>query len=348
METHVAQNDGPLKMPPLTENEIRPDSLMSAQMERYEADLARLMQHREEFVFVSCPACDSDESSPEFEKMGIAYVTCAACQTLYTNPRPKREHLQAYYENSENYRYWAEHIFPASEDARRERIFRPRAERIGDLCERFNVDLDVLVEVGPGFGTFCEEMAKIGSFRDIYAIEPTPELAEVCRERGIQVIQSQVEDVDVSALPPVNVIASFEAIEHLFEPIRFVEACNELLSPGGLLVLSCPNGLGFEVGELRASSGTVDAEHLNYFNPDSLSILVSRAGLDPIEVTTPGRLDAELVRKQGLDGRWDPSKSAFLQTVLIDKWDELGESFQDFLVNAKLSSHMWLVARKPS
>lgn len=343
----MAQDDGSLKMPRLVENDIRPESLMSAQMDRYEADLERLLRFRADFVFVCCPACGSNDSTAEFEKMGISYVTCTSCQTLYTNPRPQPEHLQAYYENSENYRYWAEHIFPASEDARRERIFRPRTERILDLCDRFEVHRGVLVEVGPGFGTFCEEMAKSGWFHEIFAIEPTPELASTCRDRGIQVIESPVEKVDAAALPPVDVIASFEAIEHLFEPSQFVESCYGLLAPGGLLVLSCPNGQGFEVTELRESSGTVDAEHLNYFNPDSLSQLVSRAGFIPIEVTTPGRLDAELVRKQGLDGRWDSSKSAFLQTVLIDRWDQLGEHFQDFLVDMNLSSHMWLVARKP-
>ena len=31
---------------------------------------------------------------------------------------------------------------------------------------------------------------------------------------------------------------------------------------------------------------------------------------------------------------------------LIDRWDELGADFQEFLAAHRLSSHMWLVARK--
>ena len=46
------------------------------------------------------------------------------------SPRPDPELLDDYYRNSTNYEYWNTVVFPASEDARRERIFRPRAERV--------------------------------------------------------------------------------------------------------------------------------------------------------------------------------------------------------------------------
>jgi hypothetical protein len=62
-------------------------------------------------------------------------------------------------------------------------------------------------------------------------------------------------------------------------------------------------------------------------------------------VSTPGKLDAELVRKAVLRGNLDLEAQPFLQTVLVDRWDELGEPFQQFLAASKLSSHLWLVAR---
>jgi len=61
---------------------------------------------------------------------------------------------------------------------------------------------------------------------------------------------------------------------------------------------------------------------------------------------TPGRLDAELVRKAVLRGEKDLSGEPFLQQVLIDEWDRLGEPFQEFLVASELSSNQWLVARR--
>ena len=338
--------DAPLQMPTLKDDDIRPSGLMVDQAALFRSDVERLVAHAADFVTVSCPACTEPLSTPRFEKMGLSYVTCTSCSTTYTSPRPKPEHLREYYETSENYKYWATEIFPASEPARRARIFRPRVERILELCDRFDVEPDVLVEVGPGFGTFCEEVLSTQRFSRVLAVEPTPDLAEACRRRGIEVIERPVEEVDVSALPAVSVVASFETIEHLYEPESFVRACFSLLSPGGLLVLTCPNGQGFEVEELGVHADTVDAEHLNYFNPASLSALVSRVGFEPLETSTPGRLDAELVRKKALSGDWSTA-SPFLQRVLLDDWERLGPPFQDYLAANNLSSHMWLVARKP-
>jgi len=44
------------------------------------------------------------------------------------SPRPSPEVMAAYYGDSENYRFWAEHIFPASEAARRDKIHLGRSD----------------------------------------------------------------------------------------------------------------------------------------------------------------------------------------------------------------------------
>lgn len=331
----------------LSEGDIRPASLMDQQGAHFAADVARLLANASEFVAVSCPACGGEDATSAFEKAGFSYRTCDGCQTIYLSPRPTPELLHQYYANSENYRFWAEKIFPASEDTRRDRIFRPRVERVLEFCARHDTPTGVLVEVGAGFGTFCEEVERTAAFDRVVAVEPTPELAAGCRARGLTVVDRPIETVPDDELPEADVIASFETIEHLFDPSAFVRACSRRLRPGGLLVLTCPNGEGFDVVVLGPKSDTVDAEHLNYFNPASLHRLVTGAGLDVLEVLTPGELDAQLVRRKALSGEYDLSASPFLRRVLVDEWDRLSDPFQDFLAANLLSSHMWLVARKP-
>jgi hypothetical protein len=75
-------------------------------------------------------------------------------------------------------------------------------------------------------------------------------------------------------------------------------------------------------------------------------LLVRSCGFDVLEVQTPGKLDAELVRKKVLEGEFDLSDQRFLKQILIDKWEHVGEAFQEFLAGSQLSSHMWLVARR--
>src|SRR5271157_5641321 len=110
----------------MREGEIRPDHLMQEQRRRFEADIARLLERRGEFVQVACPACGSESSRSAFRKYALDYLECPACETIYISPRPSPALLEMYYSTSENYAYWNQHVFPESENTRREKIFRPR------------------------------------------------------------------------------------------------------------------------------------------------------------------------------------------------------------------------------
>jgi len=329
----------------LKEEEIRPQALMAEQRRRFANDIARLLKSKASFVQVPCPACGGERRAPAWVKYELSYVTCLECQTIYINPRPPPAVLEDYYRNSENYAYWNDVIFPASETARREKLFKPRAQRLVELCRRHGITGGSLLEVGAGFGTFGEEVKRLGFFTRFIAVEPTPHLAATCRGRGLEVLESPIEQV---ALPEasVDVIASFEVVEHLFSPKDILQKAHRLLRPGGVMIVSVPSSGGFDVMLLKDKSSSVDVEHLNYFNPASLARLFESCGFKTLEVLTPGKLDAELVRTQVLSGAFSVAADPFLQTVLVDRWDELGAAFQEFLAQNKLSSHLWLVAQK--
>ena len=327
----------------LREHEIRPADTAKEQKRRYEADVARMLARRTEFVDVTCPACEGRAGTLRFTKHDLRYQECSECGTVYISPRPSPDVLRDYYEHSLNYEYWNKVIFPASESVRKDRIFRPRVERLIALCSKHGVELGTLVEIGAGFGTFCELLAEKKIFRRVVAVEPTPELADTCRARGLEVVQNRIEDANLEA--GADVIASFEVIEHLFDPRAFVATCARTLKPGGLFVLTCPNVRGFDVEILGSGSPAVDAEHLNYFHPASLARLLSTQGLEVLETSTPGRLDADIVRNRVLAGE-ARVEDRFLRRLLIDEWETLGAPFQDFLSAHGLSSNMWVVARR--
>ena len=328
----------------LSESELCPPDLLAGQEEAFARDVARLRALAGEFVEVACPACGSRESAPALVKWGFAYRTCDACATLYMSPRPSPAVMASYYASSENYAYWAEHIFPASEAARREKVHRPWLERVAGYCDRFAVPRGTLVEVGPGFGTFSALAQESGVFERVVAVEPTPELAAACRSRGVRVVEKPVEEVG-DDLPAPDVMVAFEVIEHLFDPAVFLAQCARLLTPGRLLVLSCPNGRGFDIAELGAESLAIDPEHVNLFTPASLALLLERSGFEVLEASTPGRLDAEFVHDAIASGRHTAS-GPFLERVLVDEWERLGGPFQRFLAENGLSSHMWVVSRR--
>lgn len=332
----------------LSEKEIRPPELMADQRIAALTDVGRMLSRCSEFVSVACPACGTRESAPRFEKNGIRYVDCAKCATFYVNPRPSPAVLDWFYRDSPNYAYWNKVVFPASEAARRQKIFVPRVDQVLELCRKYSVPTRALLEVGAGFGTFCHEVKSRNVFGRVVAVEPTPDLAETVRKRGIEVIEKPIEHIKLGPDELFDVVASFEVIEHLFAPRDFIGHVRNQLQPGGLLIVTCPNGQGFDVETLGVLSNTVDHEHINYFSPSSLGSLLASCGLEVLESFTPGKLDADLVRNKILSNEFDVSGQPFLKKVLVDEWDRLGQPFQQFLVNQGLSSNMWIVARKPA
>ncbi len=330
----------------MKENDIRPEVYAADHRVVVLQDVGRLLTRRDEFVEVCCPACESGPRSAKWVKFGLNYWECDDCQTVYISPRPSPSVLEWFYHGSVNYAYWNKYIFPASESARRERIFVPRVNRFLDLCAKHHVATSAVLEVGAAFGTFCQELKSRNVFDRIVAIEPTPDLAQHCRLKGIEVIERPFEGMAFGEKDTFDAMVSFEVIEHLFSPGDFFRRAKSLLAENGLLMVTCPNVNGFDITTLGQVSDSVDAEHLNYFNPAALSALLARCGLEVLEVQTPGELDAELVRKKVLNGEFSLDSQPWLQRVLLDQWERVGAAFQAFLSESQLSSHMWIVARK--
>ncbi len=329
---------------PMKEQLIRPADLMAENAILHEQDVINLMKRKHDFVFVLCPACEHKSYEIQFEKSGFSFVSCNRCETLYINPRPTHKMMMEFFIAAKSVKHWNDKIFPTSEKSRRRDIFIPRAKLTNEICERNNIPRNTLADVGAGFGTFCQAIADLNTFEKIVAIEPCHEFAQSCRERGIDTIELPIEEVKANQF---NVITSFEVLYHSFAPKEFLLSCWRALAPGGLLIITTPNSKGFDLLVAGQTAASLDGpNHMNSFNAQSLSTLLEHSGFEIVEITTPGKLDAEIVRKNILSGKLDISNCPFLKQVLIDEWERLGGAFQNFLSENALSGHMWAVARK--
>lgn len=327
----------------MKEDDIRPAKLREKCKELFWLDSQELLEKSKDFIEVNCPACDYRETQVEFNKDGYIFKKCPKCRTLYISPRPIPEILKEYYSTSRASKFWQEEMFLVSRNIRIKEMYGPRAEMVIDLVKKYKIKTDILVDIGAGSGDFGVELAKRNVFRKIILVEPGP--LKIEKNQNVEIIHNVIENVKFKHKP--DIITNFELIEHLFSPLNFVRSIYNLLDDTSFFIFTMPNLEGLELLTIYDKSiNLAGPDHLNYFNTESIKTLLKRVGFKFIEISTTGKLDADIVRNRHLEGAIDISSQLFLYHILIEKPELYLESFQGFLQQNNLSSNMLVVAKK--
>lgn len=203
------------------------------------------------------------------------FVRCTACGLEALDPSPTDDELDrayatAYGEGGTKFRASAEVVLRLAADrmARHIHASLPRRARI--------------VDVGCGRGVVAGALAHrgcsvVGVERSLDAVRGLDPRVQVC-------IAPQLSDADLEP-------ASFDAVvcrhvlEHLRDPIGSVQAMQRLLKPGGLLFLEVPNVESLQSRVFRDAWLHRDPpRHLTHFTPTALRTVLSRAGLEIVEL----------------------------------------------------------------
>ena len=323
------------KMDLYKEEEIRPAAVFDEYLNLAKADGSI------ERESINCPGCE-ERGKVAFEKCGFLYEECQNCHTLFVSPRPFPAAFSRYYTESASSKYWANTFYQKTAEARREKIWKPKTELIKEVMHRYCSSEHTIVDIGGGYGIFAEVMQELTE-KKVIVIEPSSHMVAVCREKGLSVIEKFLENVtpnDLSIGPKSFV--SFELFEHLQNPGHFLDHLYNLMQIGDLFIFTTLSGMGADIRALWQDSKSVfPPHHLNFFNPSSIRLLLKRHHVDVLEVTTPGKLDVDI-----LSNNRAFIKDRFWQ-IFVDQADSgQMEKMQAFLADNGLSSHMLVVCRK--
>ncbi len=291
---------------------------------------------------IKCPACGNDGEF-SFNKSGFDYEECKECLTLFVNPRPIASSFDKYYTEAPSAEYWATTFYKETAESRRELLWKPKAKLVKKTIDRWLTDKDyVVVDIGGGYGIFSEEIELLTNKKSV-VIEPGPRLAQICRDKNLTVIEKFLESVTKTDLPNGRkVFVSFELFEHLHSPQLFLKSLYDVMEPNDLFIFTTLSGTGVDIRTLWNNSKSVSPpHHLNFLNPKSIPILLNRVGLSSLEITTPGKLDIDIMSNGSMhieDKFW----KSFLK--LASEEDKL--SMQKAITDTCSSSHIMVVSKK--
>ena len=328
-------------------NEITPKKLLHTYLKLVSEDVKKYFYDKSAFVKNNCPACDSSYYNNTFIKNGFNYVLCDLCCSLFVSPSPDENLINEFYSTSKSSDYWANQYYPLTAEVRRNNIMKPRLKYLVEYVKQKKIPCDNILEIGSGYGLFLEELEKSFPDCNVYGLEPGDSLFEVSKNKGLNVINSFVEDLSTNWNNKVDIAISFELLEHLINPYLFFKSLSKKIKKGGTLWMTGIGVDGFDVQVLWNNHINIYPPcHINILSKKGIEILFSRSGFESIEITTPGKLDVQIVKNANFTDFTEKHIGEFLGKIIKNDNVEQMKSLQNWLVNQKLSSHTWIISRK--
>lgn len=294
------------------EKEVWPERAVGKYRAMLVKEAERLYGKVSDLKTSGCPACGSTKNHPLFTLAKARYRSCDRCESWFVSPRPKETVMASWLAQSGARKFWNEILLPSARKSRKETVMLPRARWVRRWLE---------VENGLGEGV-C------------FRAQPDAELTQAMKELGVPV---------KSDAPAV---IWFDHLDREIDPAAALRKIARDLRQGGKIFLTGWLSTGFDVSVLGAAHpGINPLERLNLLTPEGVGHLARRCGLAEAELSTPGSLDLQIVRKNFRSDGKIPTPP-FMNFLLQNSGSDLEHELMSFLQSNRLSSHGRIVLKK--
>ena len=269
--------------------------------------------------WVRCPVCNDDRAQPLFRKDGFSIVGCRICGLRYVNPRPTQEWLDTWYRKE----YFARTHAQNSAGLQHLRhgdikiaTAQLRLQSIRKFCAKGR-----LLDVGCAGGFFVQAAGMDGWAA--VGLEPSVEAARrAAQDQRIQAVVGRLEQAPFAG-PQFDLVTVLDVLEHVFCPRTFLVEARRLLAHAGTLLIETPNMAGW-ISRLmgRRHPYVRPPEHLTYFSPSTLRLLLEHCGFRVLRLSTRNHKVLTLEYALALTQSTNPFLTALVRGT-IGRWDAL-------------------------
>jgi SAM-dependent methyltransferase len=193
------------------------------------------------------------------------------------HPWPTPTELRHYYPDD----YWfvpEQDTVSRLEEIYRRFVLRDHVGFVAKALQNAGVDGPVL-DVGCGGGLFLRMLAERG--RPVVGLDFALGAADAAwNQNGVPAVCGSLARAPFAA-ESFAAVTMFHVIEHLYDPVAYLEAAQRLLKPGGRLIVQVPNAACWQFLLLGESWNGVDIpRHLINYRARDLEILLDRCGFE--------------------------------------------------------------------
>ena len=189
-----------------------------------------------------CPICNSDNmktikaytaENSFFSNSKICQ--CIQCGMQMISPFPSQSswdvYNKAYFMNAHgglNSSKWIE--------AYNVGVAKTRAHAFIKYLDEQNLEVNSVLEVGPGQGYLMRELKKRLPNLDYYVVESDSSVHDILERHGAAVIDA----ADTKTIKSVDAVIATHVLEHTLDPVSFLKYFTRVLRPGGAVFIETP------------------------------------------------------------------------------------------------------------
>lgn len=238
--------------------------------------------------FIDYPVCVSHDFVPVCEKSGWKIVRCPHRDLSMVNPRRKGASeiytSDSYFSSDDFYYDYVGNKAAYQEGFRRKlQVIRTCQPRLGRL-----------LDVGAAYYFFMEEANRFGF--ESSGVELAPSAARHARQHG-EVFEKPLNSLEIPH--KFSVITFIDSLEHFDDPFAGLRRAWKMLDDDGIVAVMVPN-IDSRFARFMGNKWhlLLPEEHLFYFSPISIKVIMEKAGFTVEHLGTGGygRSAAEIAR----------------------------------------------------
>ena len=222
-----------------------------------------------------CRMCGADHKKVLFEKEGIPYYRCLECGFVFSCPGENANFTN----ELDDYEAAYLNYLTGSECDRKNYALLLRW--MSKFC---SLEGERILDVGAGSGKFVRFLRE--KKNNAFGLEPATALYAKFLSKDPSFFCNYLEDFNEYSIGgKVDILVSWDVIEHMERPAVFFQNASRVLRSGGILFLSTPDVGSFLPRILGKQWHHYNKYHLSYFSQKTIVALAAQNGLQEIGFT---------------------------------------------------------------